>query len=82
MLKTRVVRYSDHCKRVLLFMSDTARDEQRIGWGTIYNSMRDTLQKVVGLKFEPPRQSDEAFRKVFKAIEDEIDAQLRVIGER
>lgn len=74
-----ICHFYDQCLKCI---QDTASDEQRIGWGTIYNSMRDTLGKIISMKFELPRQSDEAFKKAFKAIEDEIDAQLRTIAER
>lgn len=44
--------------------------------------MRETINKITTMKFEFPRQPDEVFQKKYKAIEDEIDVQLRMLCER
>jgi hypothetical protein len=43
--------------------------------------MRDTLTKIMSMKFESPRQSEEVVKRNFKAIIDEITNQLRIITE-
>merc|ERR1719326_2021092 len=42
--------------------------EQKVGWGTIYNSMREIVVKITSMKFELPQQTDEAFKKVFNKL--------------
>jgi V-type H+-transporting ATPase subunit A len=39
--------------------------EQKVGWNTIYATMRDLITKITNMKFELPRQSPEHFKSVF-----------------
>lgn len=73
-----ICHFYDQCMKCLL---DTSSREQRITWSCIYNSMRDTLTKIMSMKFESPRQSEEVVKRNFKAIIDEITNQLRIITE-
>lgn len=74
-----ICHFYNQCLKTI---QDSASEEQKIGWGTIYNSMRETVNRITAMKFENPRQSDEAFHKKYKMIEDEIDSQLRMLSER
>merc|ERR1712187_583763 len=51
--------------------------EVKVGWGTIYNSMRELVTKLTNMKFQPPRQSEEAFKLFFRELNDEITAAFR-----
>merc|ERR1719160_1791705 len=51
--------------------------EQKIGWSTIYNSMRELVIKVTGMKFELPRQPEEHYLSTFVALYDEVVAAFR-----
>merc|ERR1719181_1418933 len=41
--------------------------ENKVGWGTIYNALRDIVVKITSMKFELPRQSEDHFKKTFSA---------------
>lgn len=47
----------------------------------IYSSMRNTITKITDMKFELPRQADEAFRKAYGVIGEEIHSGLRNLAE-
>lgn len=56
--------------------------ERKIGWGSIYNTLRPTINKITHMKFENPKNSDEYFKKYFKALEEEITVGLRNLMEK
>jgi len=55
--------------------------EQKVGWNTIYNSMKDLIKKITDMKFEMPRQSEEHYKKTFCALHEEVLAQFRTLAE-
>merc|ERR1719158_2367448 len=55
--------------------------EQKVGWGTIYNSMRDLVVRITSMKFELPGQSDEDFKKIFGKLNEEVMAGFRTLAE-
>merc|ERR1719191_2415397 len=55
--------------------------EQKVGWNSIYNSMRETVVKITQMKFELPGQSEEQFKEVFKKLNDEILTGFRTLAE-
>lgn len=69
----------EQCLRVI---QETAPTEKKIGWSTIYNTMRPTIAKVTSMKFEDPRQSEKQFKKFFGGLCDEITAQVRTLSDR
>lgn len=58
-------------------IQESAHKENRIGWGTIYNTMRPTIGKITAMKFEDPKTTDESWNKYFKSLTDEISTNLR-----
>eukprot|EP01069_Polyplicarium_translucidae_P001882 Polyplicarium_translucidae@DN1839_c0_g1_i1.p1 len=63
-------------------MQESTGDEQKIGWSTIFNSMRETIGKITTLKFLNPRLPDEKLKTIFDTLEEEIQQQLRNLTER
>ncbi|KAL7065821.1 putative vacuolar ATP synthase catalytic subunit A [Cryptosporidium serpentis] len=63
-------------------IKDTQQQQQKIGWSTIYNSMRDTINKVTSMKFLDPRQSDEEFKSYFAKLNEELANQFRIISDK
>ncbi|EEA06156.1 vacuolar ATP synthase catalytic subunit A, putative [Cryptosporidium muris RN66] len=63
-------------------IKDTQQQQQKIGWSTIYNSMRDTINKVTSMKFLDPRQSDEEFKNYFAKLNEELANQFRIISDK
>jgi len=55
--------------------------DQKIGWNTINNSMKDVVKKITDMKFEMPRQSEEHFKKTFTALHDHVIASFRNLVE-
>merc|ERR1711935_694870 len=55
--------------------------DTKIGWNTIYTSMRDLIKKVTDMKFELPRQTEEHFKKTFVALYDEVIAAFANLTE-
>merc|ERR1711972_1251860 len=55
--------------------------DQKVGWNTINNSLKDMITKITNMKFELPRQSEEHFKKVFVALHDEVMAAFRALAE-
>jgi len=55
--------------------------DTKIGWNTIYTSMRDLIKKITDMKFELPRQSEEHFKKTFVALYDEVMAAFANLTE-
>merc|ERR1712014_280099 len=44
--------------------------DQKLGWNTINNHMKDIIKKITDMKFELPRQSEEVYKKTFVALHD------------
>jgi len=63
-------------------IQESTGEEHKIGWSTIFNAMRETINRITSMKFENPKQSDEQFKRVFRTLEDEISQQLRNLTER
>merc|ERR1719160_222465 len=55
--------------------------ETKVGWNTIYNSMRDLVVKITSMKFELPSNTDEYFRSTFNKLNDEVAAGFRSLAE-
>lgn len=55
--------------------------EQKIGWGSIYSSMRELVIKITQMKFELPGQSEEDFKKIFSKLNEEVLAAFRTLAE-
>ncbi|XP_026190746.1 V-type proton ATPase catalytic subunit A [Cyclospora cayetanensis] len=71
--------FHDQCLRV---MQETSGGEHRIGWSTIYNTMRPTISKITNMKFEHPLKPEAEFKAFFKALEEEIVTTLRNLAEK
>lgn len=67
---------------VHLLCAETAGSEHRIGWSTIYNTMRPTISKITNMKFESPLKPEEEYKLFYKALEDEIVSTLRNLAEK
>ncbi|CDJ70582.1 vacuolar ATP synthase catalytic subunit A, putative [Eimeria necatrix] len=78
MMKTICLFY-DQCLRV---MQETAGSEHRIGWGTIYNTLRPTISKITSMKFLPPLKPEEECKVFFKSLENEIVTALRNLADK
>lgn len=55
--------------------------EQKVGWNSINNYMKDIIKKITDMKFHLPRQSEEFFKKTFVALHDEVLAAFRNMAE-
>merc|ERR1712048_739828 len=56
--------------------------ETKIGWNTIYNSMRDLVTKITSMKFELPRNSEEYFKKTLNTtLFEEVQTAFRTLSE-
>merc|ERR1740121_1306053 len=55
--------------------------EQKVGWNTINNTMKDMIKKITDMKFELPRQSEAHFKKTFVALHDEVLNAFRNMAE-
>merc|ERR1712154_286113 len=56
--------------------------DQKIGWNSINNSLKDMIQKITNMKFELPRQSEEYFKKTLNhALHDQVLAAFRNLAE-
>jgi len=55
--------------------------EHKIMWGTIAVAMRDMIKKITDMKFEPPREKEEYYKKTFVALFDEVNAAFRTLVE-
>mmetsp|Transcript_64432 Transcript_64432/g.153729 ORF Transcript_64432/g.153729 Transcript_64432/m.153729 type:complete len:606 (+) Transcript_64432:114-1931(+) len=56
--------------------------ENKIGWNSIYNSMKDLVTKITSMKFELPRQSEEHFKQVLNIkMVEEVQAAFRTLSE-
>merc|ERR1712004_317292 len=54
-------------------MSEYSGD-QKITWNTICSAMKGMIKKITDMKFELPRQPEEHFKKVYKALNEEVQA--------
>merc|ERR1712050_468726 len=61
-------------------MSEFSGD-QKIGWNTINNHMKDIIVKITDMKFEMPRQPEEHYKKLFVSLHDEVVNAFRNIAE-
>merc|ERR1712139_151777 len=55
--------------------------EQKIGWSTIYNQMRELVIKITSMKFELPRQAPEHYMRVYTELYEKITAGFRQLTE-
>merc|ERR1712113_1084466 len=55
--------------------------DQKVGWSTINNSLKDMIQKITNMKFELPRQSEDHYKKFFVALHDEVLGAFRNLAE-
>jgi len=55
--------------------------EHKIGWSTIYSSMRDVITKITDMKFQMPRETEEYYRKFFCGLADEVEQAYRNLAE-
>merc|ERR1711959_387568 len=55
--------------------------ENRIGWNTIYNSMKELVIKITSMKFELPTNTDEYFKQFFAKLNDDVQAAFRTLAE-
>merc|ERR1712157_190964 len=55
--------------------------DQKIGWNTINNAMKDVVKKITDMKFELPRQPDEHFRKTFTNLHEVVLQAFRNLAE-
>jgi len=55
--------------------------DQKIGWNTINNHMKDMIKKITDMKFELPRQPEEHFKKTFVSLHDQVIAAFRNMAE-
>lgn len=74
-----IIHFYDQCLKVI---EESTGEEHKIGWGTIFNSMRETINKITSMKFENPRTEDAKFKKYFNNLVEEITVQLRNLTER
>lgn len=70
----RVIRH--FYEQSLELIQSAAQHDIRIGWETINNSLKDTITKIVSMKFEDPKQSENELKAKFSALEKEITQQL------
>merc|ERR1712127_509051 len=55
--------------------------DNKIGWNTINNHMKDMIKKITDMKSEMPRQSEEHFKKTFVALHDKVLVAFRTMAE-
>merc|ERR1719253_2226382 len=55
--------------------------EQKVGWNSIYNNMKDIIKQITDMKFEMPRQSEEHYKKTFVALHEEVLVAFRSMSE-
>ncbi|KFG29329.1 putative vacuolar ATP synthase subunit A [Toxoplasma gondii GAB2-2007-GAL-DOM2] len=78
MMRT-ICHFYDQCLRV---MQETSGSEHKIGWGTIYNTMRPTISRITSMKFLPPTTTEAQAKQHFKQLSDEITSGLRGLVEK
>jgi len=72
-----IVTFHEMAQKVI----NESTGDRKIGWYTIYSSMRELITKITSMKFEMPRQSETHFKKVFGELADEIAAAFRTLSE-
>eukprot|EP01066_Platyproteum_vivax_P009311 Platyproteum_vivax@DN4087_c0_g1_i1.p1 len=77
MMKT-IVTFLEETQRVI---SESASDEHKITYSTIFNSMRETIAKVTSMKFHDPLTPEEESRLFFSQLQDEIRSGIRNITD-
>eukprot|EP01057_Protomagalhaensia_wolfi_P004115 Protomagalhaensia_wolfi_Nauph_80__4114@NODE_417_length_2559_cov_73_864286_g313_i0_p1_GENE_NODE_417_length_2559_cov_73_864286_g313_i0NODE_417_length_2559_cov_73_864286_g313_i0_p1_ORF_typecomplete_len612_score131_23ATPsynt_ab/PF00006_25/7_8e97ATPsynt_ab_Xtn/PF16886_5/1_6e43ATPsynt_ab_N/PF02874_23/6_7e13ATPsynt_ab_N/PF02874_23/1_5e04RNase_J_C/PF17770_1/3_8e02RNase_J_C/PF17770_1/5_7_NODE_417_length_2559_cov_73_864286_g313_i06062441 len=73
-----ICHFFDSANRVI---QESSREANRIGWGTIRNSMRDTIGKITSMKFQHPRLPEAQMVKFFQDLEEEITHQMRNLSD-
>jgi len=73
-----IVTFHESAQKVIL----ESTGDNKIGWYTIYTTMREIITKITSMKFEMPRQPETHFRKVFAELVDEIAAGFRTLTEQ
>eukprot|EP00922_Rhytidocystis_sp_ex-Travisia-forbesii_P008165 GHVS01012027.1.p1 GENE.GHVS01012027.1~~GHVS01012027.1.p1 ORF type:complete len:607 (+),score=74.12 GHVS01012027.1:77-1897(+) len=63
-------------------LQESTGGEHKIGWGTIFNTMRPTINKISNMKFENPKNSEAQFKKFFRQLEEEISHMFRTLMEK
>ncbi|KAJ1604404.1 vacuolar ATP synthase subunit A [Cryptosporidium canis] len=63
-------------------VKDSSQQQQKIGWSTIYNSMRATINKITSMKFLDPRLTDQEIKNHFSQLNDEVASQFRAISDK
>ncbi|KAK6589550.1 vacuolar ATP synthase subunit A [Cryptosporidium xiaoi] len=63
-------------------IKDSSQMQQKIGWSTIYNSMRATINKVTSMKFLDPRLPEQEIKGYFAQLNEEIVSQFRSISDK
>lgn len=63
-------------------VKDSSQQQQKIGWSTIYNSMRATITKITSMKFLDPRLSDQEIKNHFSQLNEEVSSQFRAISDK
>ncbi|KAK9171771.1 V-type ATPase A subunit [Cryptosporidium meleagridis] len=63
-------------------VKDSSQQQQKIGWSTIYNSMRATINKITSMKFLDPRLTDQEIKNHFSQLNEEVSSQFRAISDK
>ncbi|OII75156.1 vacuolar ATP synthase subunit A [Cryptosporidium ubiquitum] len=63
-------------------VKDSSQQQQKIGWSTIYNSMRGTINKITSMKFLDPRLTDQEIKNHFSQLNEEVSSQFRAISDK
>ncbi|XP_665322.1 vacuolar ATP synthase catalytic subunit a [Cryptosporidium hominis TU502] len=63
-------------------VKDSSQQQQKIGWSTIYNSMRATINKITSMKFLDPRLTDQEIKNHFSQLNEEVSNQFRAISDK
>ncbi|UKK02892.2 vacuolar H+-ATPase, a subunit [Theileria orientalis] len=73
MMETLVTLYNESLKVI----TETNKKGNPVTWSTIYNLLRDTINKITRLKFVDPRLEEEEYVKMFKELNEEVVSGLR-----
>ncbi|ORM39894.1 V-type proton ATPase catalytic subunit A [Babesia sp. Xinjiang] len=69
-----IVTFYNECLKAI---AESGKRGNKLGWGTIYNTMRATINKITGLKFMDPQLPESEFEEAFKTIIDEVTVGMR-----
>merc|ERR1719321_1692434 len=72
-----IVTFHDIAQKTILESTGDAK----IGWHTIYSTMRDMITKITSMKFELPRNTEAHYKAIFAALVDEISSAFRALNE-